>query len=109
MEFWKDSRSYYRDLIKQYGYSKEFGNLTSLLLSTSSSEIDPNQTMIEISKDRSKAKAENIEVCSHKSATKRSRKALSVANSRSPRQQKLGEWNLKTWWQSKKQSKSCDA
>ena len=101
-----DSWSYYRDQIKQYGYSKEFGNLTNLLPSTSRSKSSPNQTVIDVKKDSSKAKAENVVVCSRTSSNNSSRKELSFAKCCLSRQRKLSWWNLKTWWQRKRQSNS---
>ena len=42
----RNARSYYRDLIKQYRLSKYCGNRTSLVSSTSADEKDPNETVI---------------------------------------------------------------
>ena len=38
-----DSRSYCRDLIKHYGHIEDCGNKTSLVLSTSAGDIEPNK------------------------------------------------------------------
>ena len=59
-----DSRSYYRDLINQYEYSKDCGNQTALVVSTSSIKCDPNQRVIDNNRDASNAIGENVEVSS---------------------------------------------
>ena len=87
-----DSRSYYRDLIKQYGHSKNCGNQTSLVASTSSTKKDSNQAVIDKYKDASNAKGETVEVSSQKSATKNS--VLPIPARRD--NVTLTEWNLKT-------------
>ena len=45
-----NSRSYYLDLIKLYGRSKDCGNQTSLVTSTSVGDKDPNETVIDTQK-----------------------------------------------------------
>ena len=40
-------RGHYRDLIKQYRLSKDCGNQTSLVSSTSAVDKDPNETVID--------------------------------------------------------------
>ena len=42
-----NARSYYRDLIKQYRLSKDCGNQTSLVSSTSAGDKDPNENVID--------------------------------------------------------------
>ena len=88
------SRSFYRDLIKQYGHSKGCRNIKSLVASGTSSKNDPTQTVIENNKDASNSKRETFEVSSQKSATNRSRKELSIVNSRWLRQPRVEQMEL---------------
>ena len=79
------ARSYYRDLIKQYRLSKDCGNQTSLVSSTSAVDKDPNETVIHTRNRALENTEENFEVSSKHSATQGSRKQPSIANSRSSR------------------------
>ena len=81
MEFSKN-RSHNQDLIKQYGRSKDCGNQTSLVSSTSAGDKDPNETVIDTENGARENAKENVEVSSMHSATQGSRKELSIANSR---------------------------
>ena len=84
----KKARSYYRNLIKQHGHNKDCGNQTSLVASTSSKN-DANQTVVVNNKDASNQTREVVEISSQRSATNRSGKKLSVAQSRSSRQREV--------------------
>ena len=78
-----NGRSYYRNLIKQYGQNKHCGNQTSLVASTSSKN-DPNQTVVFKDTDASNPTGEVVEfsLC-----------ALSVAESRSSGQRSSTKMN----------------
>ena len=69
-----DSRSYYLGLIKLYGRSKDCGNQTSLVSSTSAGDKDPNGTVIDTRNGAIENAEENVEVSSRHSATHGSRK-----------------------------------
>ena len=87
-------RSHYRDLIKQYGQSKDCGNQTSLVSSTSAVDNDPNETVIVTGNGVIEKTEENIEVSSRHSASQGSRKQPSIANSRSSRRQQIDKMEL---------------
>ena len=76
-----DSRSCYREVIKQDWHSNDCGNPTSLIASTLGNENDPKQSVIEINDESSNAKGETAEVSSQNTATNRSRNELSVVKS----------------------------
>ena len=78
-------RSNYRDPIKQYGQSKDCGNQTSLVTSTSAVDKDPNETVIDTGNGTLENTEKNVEVSSRHSATQGSRKQPSIANSRTSR------------------------
>ena len=87
-------RSHYRDLIKQCGQSKDCGNQTSLVSSTSAVDEDPNETVIDTGNGTLENAEENVEVSSRHSATQGSGKQPSIANSRSSRRQQIQEMEL---------------
>ena len=89
-----NDRSYYRDLIKQYRLSKDCGNQTSLVSSTSAGDKDPNETVIDTRNGTLENAEENVEVSSRHSATQGSRKEPSTANSRSSRRRQIDEMEL---------------
>ena len=80
-----NARSHYQDLIKQYRLSKDCGNQTSLVSSSSTVDKDPNETVIHTGNGALGNAEENVEVSSRHSATQRSRKQPIIANSRSSR------------------------
>ena len=88
-------RSHYRDLIKQYSLSKDCGNQTALVSSTSAVDKDPNETVIETRNGAIENTEGNVEVSSRHSATKGSRKQPSIGNSRSSRRRQIDELELK--------------
>ena len=90
-----NARSYYRDLIKQYRLSKDCGNQTSLVSSTSVVDKDPNETVFHTGNGALENAEENVEVFSRHSATQGSRKQPSIANSRSSRRRQIEEMELK--------------
>ena len=61
MEFSRN-RSHYQDLITQYGRSKDCGNQTSLVSSTSAGDKDPNETVIDTGNGAIENAEENVEV-----------------------------------------------
>ena len=76
-----NARSYYQDLIKQYRLSKDCGNQTSLVSTTSTGDKDPNdETVIDTGNGAIENAEENAEVSSKLSATHGSRKQPSIAN-----------------------------
>ena len=83
-----NDRSYYRTLIKQYGYKKDCGNQTSLVESTSGKN-DANQTAVVNDTDASNPTREIVEITSQRSSTNRSGKKLSDAQSRLSRQREV--------------------
>ena len=88
-------RSHYQDLIKQYRLSKDCGNQTSLVLSTSAGDKDPNdETVIDTGNGAIENAQENDEVSSKHSATHVSRKQPSIANSRSSKRRQIEEMEL---------------
>ena len=85
-------RSHYQDLIKQYRLSKDCGNQTSLVTTTSTGDKDPNdETVIDTGNGAIENAEEKGEVSSKHSATHGSRKQPSIANSRSPRRPPIEE------------------
>ena len=88
-------RSHYRDLIKQYGQSKDCGNQTSLVSSTSAGDNEPNETLIDTGNGAVEDAEENVKVSSRHFATQGSRKQPSIANSRSSRRRQIDEMELK--------------
>ena len=90
-----NARSHYQDLIKQYRLSKDCGNQTSLVSTTSAGDKDPND---EIEIDTGNGAIENAEesneVSSKHSATHGSRKQPSIANSRSSKRRQIEEMEL---------------
>ena len=101
-------RSHYRELIKQYGQSKDSGNQTSLVSSTSAGDKDPNETVIDTGNEAIENAEENVEVSAMHSATQRSRKQANIANSQSSRSQQIDKKELKNLWK-KKQSNDCES
>ena len=90
-----NARSYYRDLIKQYRPSKDCGNHTLLVSSTSAVDKKPNETVIETGNGALENAEENVEVSSRRSATQGIRKQPSIAKSRSSRRRQIEEMELK--------------
>ena len=88
-----DSRSYYLDLMKLNGRSKDCGNKTSLVSSTSPGDKNPTETVIETENGEIENVQENVEVSSRHSATQG--KQPSIANSRSSRRRQIDETELK--------------
>ena len=88
-------RSRYRDLIKQYGQSKDCGNQTSLVSSLSAGDKDPNETVIDTGNGAVENAEENVEFSSSHFATQGSRKQPSIANLRSSRRRQVDEMELK--------------
>ena len=82
-------RSYYRNLIKHYGRSKDSGNQTFLVSSTSGGDKDPKETVIDTGNGAIENAEENVDVTSRYSATHGSRKQPSFANSRSSRRRQI--------------------
>ena len=89
-----NARSYYRHLIKQYRLSKDCGNQTSLVSTTSAVDKDLNETVIDTGNGALENAEENVEVSSRHSATQGSRKQPSIANSRSSRRRQIEEMEL---------------
>ena len=90
-----NARSHYQDLIKQYRLSKDCGNQTSLVSTTSAGDKDPNdETVIDTGNGAIETAEENAEVSSKHSATHGSRKQPSIANSRSSRRRQIEEMEL---------------
>ena len=87
-------RSHYQDLIKQYRLSKDCGNQTSLVTTTSTGDKDPNDETVIDTGTGAIENAENAEVSSKYSATHGSRKQPSIANSRSSRRRKIEAMEL---------------
>ena len=88
-------RSQYQDLIKQYRFSKDCGNQTSLVSTTSAGDKDPNdETVIDTGNGAIENAGENAEVSSKHSATHGSRKQPSIASSRSSRRRQIEEMEL---------------
>ena len=89
------ARSHYQDLIKQYRLSKDCGNQTSLVSSTSAGDKDPNgETVSDTGNGAIENAEENAEVSSKHSATHGSRKQPSLANSRSSKRRQIEEMEL---------------
>ena len=86
--------SHYRDLIKEYGQSKDCGNQASLVSSTSALDKDTNETVIDTGNAVIENTEENIEVSSRHSATQGSRKQPSITNLRSSRRRQIDEMEL---------------
>ena len=90
-----NARSHYQDLIKQYRLSKDCGNQTSLVSTTSGGDKDPNdETVIDTGNGAIENAEENNEVSSKHSATHGSRKQPSIANSRSSKRRQIEEMEL---------------
>ena len=90
-----NARSHYQDLIKQYRLSKDCGNQTSLVSTTSAGDKDPNdETVIHTGNGSIENAEENNEVSSKHSATHGSRKQPSIANSRSSKRRQIAEMEL---------------
>ena len=90
-----NARSHYQDLIKQYRLSKDSGNQTSLVSSTSAGDKDPNdETVIDTGNGAIENAEENAEVSSKHYATHGSRKQPSIANSRSSKRRQIKEMEL---------------
>ena len=89
------TRSQYQDLINQYRFSKDCGNQTSLVSTTSAGDKDPNdETVIDTGNGAIENAEENAEVSSKRSATHGNRKQPSIANSRSSRRRQIEEMEL---------------
>ena len=93
VEFSKN-RSHYQDLIKQYGCSKDCGNQTTFVSSTSPGDEDPNVTVINARNGAIENAEENGEVSSRHS-TQGSRKEPSIAKLRLLRRRLIEEMELK--------------
>ena len=90
-----NARSHYQDLIKQYRLSKDCGNQTSLVSTTSAGDKGPNdETVIDTGNGAIENAEENNEVSSKHSATYGSRKQPSIANSRSSKRRQIEEMEL---------------
>ena len=89
-------RSHYQHLIKQYGRSKECGNQTSLVSSTSAGDKDPNDIVIDTGNGAIENAEENVEVSSRHFATQGSRKEPGIVNSRSSGRRQIEEMELKS-------------
>ena len=90
-----NARSHYQDLIKQYRLSKDCGNQTSLVSTTSADDEDPNdETVIGTGNGAIENAEANNEVSSKHSATHGSRKQPSIANSRSSKKRQTEEMEL---------------
>ena len=90
-----NARSHYQDLIKQYMLSKECGNQTSLVSTTSAGDKDPNdETVIDSGNGAIENAEENDEISSKNSDTHGSRKQPSIANSRSSKRRQIEEMLL---------------
>ena len=89
-----DIRSHYRDLTTLYRYSKDCGNQTSLVSSTSAGDKDPNETVIDTGNGATENAEENAEVSSKHSVPQGSRKQPSIANPRSSRRRQIEEMEL---------------
>ena len=90
-----NARSHYQDLIKQYRLSKDCGNQTSLVSTTSAGNKDLNdETVIDTGNGAIENAEENNEVSSKHSATHESRKQPSIANSRSSKRRQIEEMEL---------------
>ena len=88
-------RSHIQDLIKQYRLSKDCGNQTSLVSTTTTGDKDPNnETVIDTGNGAIENAEENAEVSSKHSATHGSRKQPSIANSRSSKRRQIEEVEL---------------
>ena len=89
------ARNHYQDLIKQYRLSKDCGNQTSLVSTTSAGDKDPNdETVIDTGNGAIENAEKNVEVSSKRSATHGNRKQPSIANSRSSRRRQIEEMEL---------------
>ena len=88
-------RSHYPDLIKQYRLSKDCGNQTSLVSSTSAVDKDPNETVIDTGNEALENAVGNVEVSFRHSATQGSRKQPSIANSRASSRRQIKDMELK--------------
>ena len=89
------ARSHYQDLTKQYRLSKDCGNQTLLVSTTSTGYKDPNnETVIDTGTGAIENAEENAEVSSKHFATHESRKQPSIANSRSSKRRQIEEWEL---------------
>ena len=90
-----NARSHYQDLIKQYRLSKDCGNQTSLVSTTSTGDKEPNdETVIDTGNEAIENAEESAEVSSKHSATHGSRKQPSIANSRSSKRRQIEEMEL---------------
>ena len=88
--------SHYQDLIKQYRLSKDCGNHTSLVSTTSTGDKDPNdETVIDTGYGAIENAEDNAEFSSKHSATHGSRKQPSIANSRSSKRRQIVQMELK--------------
>ena len=89
--------SHYQDLIKQYRLSKDCGNQTSLVITTSTGDKDPNdETVIDTGNGAIENAEENAEASSKHSTTHGSRKQTSIANSRSSRRRQIEAMELES-------------
>ena len=69
-----DRRSYYRDLIKQYGHSEDCGNQTPSVSSTAAVDRNPNKTIFDTRIEAIENAEEEIDVLSRHSDTQGRRK-----------------------------------
>ena len=88
-----NARSHYQDLIKQYRLSKDCGNQTSLVSTTSAGDRDPKDETVTDTGAIENAE-ENNEVSSKHSTIHGSRKQPSIANSRSSKRRQIEEMEL---------------
>ena len=90
VEFSKN-KSYYQDLIKQYGQIKDCGSQTSLVSSTSAVDKNPNETVIDKRFGARRNAEESVEM---HSATHGIQKEPSIAKRRSSRRRQIAEVEL---------------
>ena len=94
-------------MIKQYRLSKDCGNQTSLVTTTSAGDKDPNdETVIDTGNGAIENAEENAEVSSKHSATHGSRKQPSITNTRSSRRRQIEAMELENL-RAKKETEQC--
>ena len=77
-----ENKDYHQCMLKQYQQTRESGNKTLLVSSTSAVGKDPNETLIDTGIGAMENSGENVEISSRHSATLGCRKEPSIANSR---------------------------
>ena len=89
------ARIHYQELIKQYRLSKDSGNQTSLVSTTSTGDKGPNdETVIDRGNGAIENAEENVEFLFKHSATHGTQKQPSIANSRSSKRGQIKEMEL---------------